>query len=242
MSPAADETLRAKVELAEIAAGIRAHLRAVKLRQVSQIPVFGRRDETRAIAQLTGAEGEPSRQLAELEQQLAGCSRCRLCEGRRNVVFGAGDPSADLVFVGEAPGADEDRQGEPFVGAAGQLLTRMIVAMGLSREDVYICNIVKCRPPRNRNPLPDEVDTCRPFLDRQLAAISPRLIVALGTVAAKCLLQTDVGITQLRGRWHRYKGLPVMPTFHPAYILRNASAKRPVWTDLQLVMSELRSD
>ena len=178
-------------------------------------------------------------QLDFLAQHIADCSLCRLCEGRNKVVYGAGNPDADLMFIGEAPGRDEDLQGEPFVGAAGQLLTKMIKAMGLTREEVYIANIIKCRPPRNRDPEPDEVATCEPFLVRQIDAIAPRMIIAMGRFAAKTLLQTERGITRVRGNWGTYRGIPVMPTFHPAYLLRNAGQKRAVWNDLQAVMAEM---
>jgi DNA polymerase len=177
--------------------------------------------------------------LAQIREELGDCQRCKLAGGRTQIVFGVGHPEADLVFVGEGPGADEDRQGEPFVGAAGQLLTRMIVAMGFDREDVYICNIVKCRPPGNRVPEPDEVEACEPFLQRQIAAIRPRMIVALGKTAATVLLKTKSPINAYRGRFHSYQGVPVMPTYHPAYLLRTPSAKRDVWEDLQKVMAEL---
>jgi uracil-DNA glycosylase family 4 len=178
--------------------------------------------------------------LSLVRDELGECTRCKLAGmGRKNIVFGVGSPDAPLVFVGEAPGAEEDRTGEPFVGAAGQLLTKMIQAMGLERGDVYICNILKCRPPGNRNPEPDEVAQCEPFLKAQLAAIRPRLIVCLGKFAAQCLLRSDAPISRLRGQWKSYEGIPLMPTFHPAYLLRNPSSKREVWADLQLVMAEM---
>jgi uracil-DNA glycosylase family 4 len=180
------------------------------------------------------------RELQVIRDDLGACTRCKLHPTRKNIVFGVGNPAADLVFVGEAPGANEDAQGEPFVGDAGQLLTRMIAAMGWAREDVYIANILKCRPPGNRNPEPDEIAQCEPFLVRQLAALKPRVIVALGKFAAQCLLrQYDTPISALRGRFHEYQGIRLMPTYHPAYLLRTPSAKRMVWDDLQLVMGEL---
>jgi DNA polymerase len=154
-------------------------------------------------------------------------------------VFGEGSPEAELVFVGEAPGGDEDLQGKPFVGRAGQLLTKIILAMGLKREDVYICNILKCRPPQNRNPLPEEIASCEPFLIRQLEALRPRVICALGSFAAHTLIQSDVPITALRGRFHDYQGIPLMPTYHPAYLLRNPGAKKQVWEDVQKIMELL---
>jgi DNA polymerase len=177
--------------------------------------------------------------LHVVRDDLGDCTRCKLAPKRTNIVFGVGNPDAPLVFVGEAPGADEDRTGEPFVGAAGQLLTKMIEAMGLSRDEVYIANILKCRPPGNRNPEPDEIAACEPFLKRQLAAIRPRMIVALGKFAAQCLLRSDAPISKLRGAFGQYEGIPLMPTYHPAFLLRTPSAKRDVWSDLQLVMAEL---
>ena len=173
------------------------------------------------------------------------CSRCKLHTlGRRQIVFGVGNPAADLMFVGEAPGADEDIQGEPFVGRAGQLLTKIIEAIGLRREDVYIANVIKCRPPGNRNPEPDEVDQCEPFLFRQIDVIRPKVIVALGKFAAQCLLKTDAPITRIRGREFAYRDAVLIPTYHPAYLLRNPSAKRDVWEDMKKVRALLseRSD
>ena len=180
--------------------------------------------------------------LATLKEEIGpACTRCKLHTlGRKQVVFGVGDPNADLMFVGEAPGADEDEQGEPFVGRAGQLLTRIIEAIGLRREDVYIANIIKCRPPGNRNPEPDEVDQCEPFLFRQVAAIKPKVIVALGKFAAQSLLHTTDPITRLRGRSFSYRGAVLVPTFHPAYLLRNPSAKREVWEDMKKVRAILQ--
>lgn len=167
------------------------------------------------------------------------CRRCELGEGRTNLVFGVGNPKARLVFVGEAPGRDEDLQGIPFVGEAGQLLTKIIVAMGFDRDDVYICNVLKCRPPNNRNPLPAEIEACSPFLLRQIKATGAEAIVALGTFAAQTLLNTKEPISRLRGRFHDYHGVPLMPTFHPAFLLRNAAMKREVWEDMQKVMKLL---
>jgi len=180
--------------------------------------------------------GEPPR-LDEVRHALGDCKRCKLCSGRKNLVFGVGNPKARLVFVGEGPGAEEDNQGIPFVGAAGQLLTKMISAMGYSRDDVYICNVVKCRPPGNRNPEPDEIQACQPFLEAQLNAIRPSVIIALGKFAAQTLLRSDTPITRLRGHWREYVGIPLMPTFHPAYLLRNPAEKKAAWTDLQAVMA-----
>jgi DNA polymerase len=168
------------------------------------------------------------------------CSRCKLHTlGRRQIVFGVGNPNADLMFVGEAPGADEDVQGEPFVGRAGQLLTKIIESIDLRREDVYIANVIKCRPPGNRNPEPDEVAQCQPFLFRQIDVIRPRVIVALGKFAAQCLLETTEPITRIRGREYRYRDAVLIPTYHPAYLLRNPSAKREVWEDMKKVRAIL---
>jgi DNA polymerase len=158
---------------------------------------------------------------------------------RQNVVFGEGNENADLVFIGEAPGGEEDQQGRPFVGAAGQLLTKIIEAMKFTREEVYIANVLKCRPPNNRDPLPDEVNRCKPFLTRQLEIIKPKVICALGAHAAHALINSTEGITRMRGQFYMYNGIKVMPTFHPAYLLRNESAKRPVWSDVQKIMAEL---
>lgn len=177
--------------------------------------------------------------LSVLATEVASCQRCRLCEARTQTVFSRGDPFAELCFVGEGPGADEDQQGEPFVGAAGQLLDKMIGAMGYRRDEVYICNIVKCRPPKNRTPEPDEIAACRPYVVQQLELCRPKFIVALGTTAVKGLLGTSEGITKLRGSWKLYRGIPVMPTYHPAYLLRQPDAKRQVWDDLKLVMVRL---
>jgi uracil-DNA glycosylase len=179
-------------------------------------------------------------ELAVLAQQVVGCTRCaELARCRKQTVFGVGNPHAELCFVGEAPGADEDAQGEPFVGAAGKLLTKIIVAMGLTRNDVYICNVLKCRPPGNRTPAPDEVSQCRGYLDQQLDILKPKYICALGSVAAKTLLDTPQSIGRLRGRFHQYRGIPVLCTYHPAYLLRNPDAKREVWEDIQVLMREL---
>ena len=178
--------------------------------------------------------------LADVRAEIGDCRRCKLCTHRTQIVFGVGNPNARLVFVGEAPGRDEDAKGEPFVGRAGQLLTEIITkGMKLRREDVYICNVIKCRPPENRNPEPDEVASCEPFLLRQLELIKPEVIVALGKFAAHTLLRETTPITRLRGRWSEYAGVKLMPTFHPAYLLRNPPEKKKAWEDLQLVMKEL---
>ncbi len=178
--------------------------------------------------------------LEVLAKELAGCTRCRLHEGRTQTVYARGTGSSGLCFVGEGPGADEDAQGYPFVGKAGQLLDRMIEAMGFSRDEVYVCNIVKCRPPKNRKPEPDEMEACRPFLAEQLELVNPEVIVALGATAVEGLLGISGGITRLRGKWRLYKGrVAVMPTFHPAYLLRSPEAKRDVWQDLQEVLRHM---
>ena len=185
-----------------------------------------------------GKEPGAAESLERIRAELGDCKRCELCRLRKHIVFGAGDPRARLVFVGEGPGRDEDRLGEPFVGAAGDLLTRIIEAIKLSRDQVYIGNIVKCRPPGNRNPLPEEIDACRPFLERQLAAIQPEFVVALGKVAAQTLLGTQERISRLRGRFHDCHGMRLLPTYHPAYLLRNPDKKRDVWEDMKLLMRE----
>ena len=177
--------------------------------------------------------------LKQLRDEIGDCHRCQLSEGRSNIVFGEGNPDADLVFVGEAPGREEDIKGEPFVGKAGQLLTRIITAMGLNREDVYICNVIKCRPPHNRDPLPSEIEMCEPFLKGQLDIIRPRVICALGSFASQTLLKSEVRISRLRGQFRDYHGVPLMPTYHPSFLLRNPHAKREVWEDIQLVMELL---
>jgi DNA polymerase len=173
--------------------------------------------------------------LDEVRGDLGACTRCRLHEKRTNIVFGVGNPKADLMFIGEGPGHEEDRQGIPFVGAAGQLLTKIIHAIDLTREDVYIANVVKCRPPNNRDPEPDEVDACRPFLERQVDSVKPKVICALGRVSALNLLETDEGITRLRGRVFPYRGAKLVPTYHPAFLLRNPGKKRECWEDMKLI-------
>ena len=183
--------------------------------------------------------GVGSDALRAIRDEIGDCTRCPLHERRSNLVFGVGNPNARLMFIGEAPGAEEDRKGEPFVGKAGQLLTKMIHAMTLRREDVYIANVVKCRPPGNRDPKPDEIATCRGYLDKQIDAVAPELIVCLGRVAPSALLGRDVRITKERGTWHEYRGVPVLLTLHPAYLLREPTAKRDAWGDLQQVMKRL---
>ena len=184
---------------------------------------------------------EKDETLQEIREDLGDCRRCKLAAGRRNIVFGSGNPRAELMFVGEAPGADEDEQGLPFVGRAGQLLTRIIEAIEMSRADVYICNILKCRPPGNRNPESDETGACEPFLLRQIAAIKPKVICALGTFGAQALLRTKEPISRLRGQFIEYRGARLMATFHPAYLLRNPGEKRKVWEDVQKIRDYLRA-
>jgi len=182
---------------------------------------------------------DPAGRLRLIRDDIGECTRCKLHSGRTNIVFGVGDPEARLMFVGEGPGADEDEQGEPFVGRAGQLLTQIIIAMGLTRAQVYIANVVKCRPPGNRNPEPDEIEQCGRFLQAQIDAIKPVVLVALGKFAAQTLLRTETPISRLRGRFHTIDGIDVMPTFHPSYLLRNPAAKREVWEDMKMVMKRL---
>lgn len=182
----------------------------------------------------------PAAALRRQEQALQGCRRCKLCEGRTNLVFGSGNPQAEFVCIGEGPGADEDAQGLPFVGRAGQLLTKMLAAVDLSRDDVYICNAVKCRPPGNRNPEPDELAACAPFLAEQLATLQPKVVLSLGSVATRALLNTTAPIGKLRGRVHPYGDAVLIPTFHPAFLLRNPGQeyKRMAWEDLKLAKRE----
>ncbi|WP_438016173.1 uracil-DNA glycosylase family protein [Sorangium sp. So ce315] len=194
----------------------------------------------RAIASQPEPPEERVARLSLIAEEVRTCQKCPLHQGRTHTVFSRGNPLSEVVFVGEGPGAEEDLQGEPFVGPAGQLLDKMIAAMGYHRDDVYICNIVKCRPPKNRKPEPAEMAACSPYLASQLALIKPKVIVALGATAVQGLIGTTEGITKLRGTWKLYKGsIPIMPTFHPAYLLRQPSAKREVWSDLKEVMRHL---
>ena len=181
-----------------------------------------------------------SAQLAPIEARAKVCVKCpELVRCRHNVVFGVGDPHAELMFIGEAPGRDEDLEGEPFVGRAGELLTKIIQAMGLKRHEVYIANVLKCRPPENRTPLPEEVANCLPYVLTQIELIKPKVIVALGATAMKALLDVQLGITKIRGNWYTFRDIPIMPTFHPAYLLRNPAAKKEVWQDMQAVLAKL---
>ena len=182
--------------------------------------------------------GRIAETLQDIRSELGNCQRCRLANDRTHIVFGSGSFKARLIFVGEGPGFEEDQQGEPFVGPAGQLLSKIIAAINLNRKQVYICNVVKCRPPNNRNPQSDEISTCLPFLERQIDAIRPDFVCALGTIAAQTLLNTAEPISKLRGRFHNYNGIKLLPTYHPAYLLRNPDKKRAVWEDMKLLMKE----
>jgi DNA polymerase len=195
------------------------------------------------VADASPPPEDPARALQEIREELGECERCKLCAGRTKIVFGVGNPRARLMFIGEGPGAEEDARGEPFVGRAGKKLDEMIQAIGLERSDVYIANIVKCRPPENRDPQPDEISTCAPFLYRQIDAIRPVVIVTLGSPATKTLLETKQGITKLRGSWHEFAGIPVMPTFHPAYLLRayTVENRTKVWQDLKAARNRMDS-
>jgi len=195
--------------------------------------------EKSEVLPVLNATRDVEAELRAIREDIGECTRCVLHKGRKNLVFGVGNPRAELMFVGEGPGADEDRLGEPFVGRAGQLLNKMIEAMGLRREDVYIANVVKCRPPDNRTPERDEMETCSPFLFQQIAAIQPRVIVALGATAAKALLGVNEPMSALRGRWHDFRGTRLIATFHPAYLLRDPRQKGEAWKDLQMAMKEL---
>ena len=192
------------------------------------------------VTHLNVGTDDSSQSLEEIREEIGDCRRCKLWEKRHSIVFGVGNPEADLMFVGEAPGADEDAQGIPFVGRAGKLLTKIIEAMGMTREEVYIANILKCRPPGNRDPEPDEVETCEGFLFQQIQAVQPRIIVALGRHAAQLLLQTKTPISKLRGEFFQFQNSFLIPTFHPSYLLRNPSSKRQVWEDMKAVQARLK--
>ena len=220
-------------ELRDIARQVRGHLEVQKS--------LGIEHTEARWPEPAGAAPRVRPTLDQVRAELGECTRCKLHPTRHTIVFGVGSPSARLVFVGEAPGADEDAQGEPFVGRAGQLLTKIIEAMGLRREDVYICNIIKCRPPNNRTPEADEILACQPFLLRQLQAIEPKFICALGGPASQTLLQTKEPISRLRGRFHDYHGIPLLPTFHPAFLLRNPAEKKTVWEDMKLLLRHMQA-
>src|SRR5256714_13226831 len=196
--------------------------------------------ETR-VETMKDAQPQPASSLTleSIRAEIGDCQRCKLAPTRTNIVFGSGNPNAELVFVGEAPGSDEDQQGLPFVGRAGQLLTKIIESIDLKREDVYICNVLKCRPPENRNPEPDEVMACNPFLKKQLAAIKPKIVCCLGTFAAQTVMQTTAPISKLRGKFHDIDGMRIIATFHPAYLLRSPDKKREVWEDMKEIRAEL---
>ncbi len=239
-------------ELLEVAEQLRAHLeyqRALGVRSLPVVPVPSspaeRPQAPAPVAQTTATrvpvvEAPTSEGLEAVREEIGDCTRCKLHKGRNTIVFGEGDPGAAVVFVGEGPGFEEDQQGRPFVGAAGQLLTDIIEkGMRIKRAEVYICNIVKCRPPGNRNPEPDEVAACIGFVKKQIAAIKPKVIVTLGNVPTQNLLNTKQGITKIRGVWQEYEGIPVMPTFHPSYLLRSPGEKKWVWVDIKKVMERL---
>ena len=202
-------------------------------------PGRGRPDSQKADAPGEGSNGTPLMTLESIRTELGDCQRCKLAPKRTNIVFGSGNPNAELVFVGEAPGFDEDQQGLPFVGRAGQLLTKIIESIDLKRDGVYICNVLKCRPPDNRNPEPDEVASCNPFLKKQLAAIRPKIVCCLGTFAAQTVLRMAVPIGKLRGKFFDMDGMRVIATFHPAYLLRSPDKKREVWEDMKQIRAEL---
>ncbi len=214
-----------KRELREIIKSVKAYMKAQEVAGIGEFYLKSLPDR---------------RSLAELHQEVIKCRQCPLYKSRRNPVFGQGNPRAGLVFVGEAPGREEDIQGLPFVGQAGLLLTRIIEAMELKRKDVYICNVLKCRPPQNRSPLPSEIVACQDYFRQQLEIINPNVICCLGKFACSALLNQDFPITKLRGKFQDYRGIKVMPTFHPAYLLRNPSAKRLVWEDMKKIISELK--
>lgn len=235
-------TLRRQLER-KARAGIRALPRTTAPQKTAgavRAPVAAPRTAQNLFSDHAAADAATS--LEELRDAIGDCRRCKLAAGRTHLVFGVGNPKADVMFVGEGPGRDEDLQGEPFVGRAGQLLTDIITkGMGMRRQDVYIANVVKCRPPENRNPEPDEVESCEPFLKKQVDLVRPKIIVALGKFAVQSLLQSKQAITRLRGQWHEYQGIKLMPTFHPAYLLRNPGDKKLVWEDIKKVLQELKS-
>jgi len=199
--------------------------------------VVARRNSS--LSELPLSQQPSGENLESIRADLGDCQRCKLCSGRTNIVFGSGTSQTKLVFVGEGPGADEDAQGLPFVGAAGQLLTKIIDAIQLTRDQVYICNVVKCRPPSNRIPEEDEIAACSPFLFRQIESIRPQIICCLGAVATQTVLETKTAVGKLRGRFHDFRGIQVMPTWHPAYLLRNPAAKRDVWDDVKKIRALL---
>lgn len=245
-------------EIQAIRRSVKQQLEVLKIWGVKEVPVRTRHPASRPLdpGQEASHAPRPSHDavrdeerhesplaaLSELECAVVACTRCPLYRTRTHPVFGDGNPAAQLVFVGEAPGREEDLQGKPFVGRAGQLLTKMIEAIGLQRQDVYICNVLKDRPPGNRTPEPDEMSACLPFLERQLAIVRPKVICALGAIAAKALLGPHISITKARGHVHEYRGIPLVPTFHPAYLLRNPPAKKFAWIDLKIVKQILETE
>ena len=241
LPPASGKTVPLSPEVAELLARAAATPSEQVGLSVDAEPVA--RVQTPPAAAPALDSGDVADALSALAAVVRGCEKCSLCKTRTQTVFGVGNVQADLVFVGEAPGADEDAQGEPFVGKAGQLLTDIIVkGMKMKREDVYICNVLKCRPPNNRNPNPEEMSMCEPYLIQQLSMIRPKVICALGGVASKCLLQTEASVGQLRGRWHNYQGIPLRVTYHPAYLLRTPADKGKTWEDIQEVMKVLSGE
>ena len=237
------DALELREHLAVAASSLRSCLEQQQAAGIAFLPVgtgAGADDSGAPATAAQGGEVAQAADLRELRGVLGDCQRCKLSQGRGRIVYGVGRADADIMFIGEGPGEDEDRAGEPFVGRAGQLLTDIITkGMKLRREDVYIANVVKCRPPRNRDPEPDEVAACEPFLNRQIELVRPRVIIALGRAAAQTLLRSHEAISRLRGRWHDYRGIRLMPTFHPAYLLRNPGDKRLVWEDIKSVLREL---
>lgn len=227
-------------ELRELTGQARRLLRQAQRRGVTHVPGAGRTAPQEEQGAPNSLRKEKQAMLEPVRRQAMGCRLCKLCNGRRHVVFGDGSLDAPLVFVGEGPGRDEDAQGLPFVGAAGQLLNKIIAAMKLTRPQVYICNIVKCRPPNNRPPEPDEIAACMPYLEQQLATIRPKVICALGKTAAAALLETEAPMGALRGRLFERNGIPLVVTYHPAYLLRNPAAKKDVWEDMRKVLALLK--
>ena len=224
-----------KKELREIIQSVKAYMEAEKIAGIEEFYL------TSVSTGGSGVKSSPKTQtLEQLQRKVINCRECSLYKTRKNPVFGEGNPKAKLVFIGEAPGREEDIQGKPFVGRAGELLTNIIKAMGLRRRDVYICNVLKCRPPQNRNPLPSEIIACQDYLRTQLELINPRIICCMGKFACQTLLGQELPITRLRGNFQNFHGIKMMPTFHPAYLLRNPSAKAPVWEDMQKIMAELK--
>ncbi len=230
-------------EAGELIASLRVYLEELRDSGVDALPLSASEDladSTTAMDEVRTDTARAGETLDEIRAELGECFRCELGRSRKNLVFGVGNPHARLVFVGEAPGRDEDLQGEPFVGEAGQILTRLITRMGFARQDVYICNVLKCRPPGNRDPQKDEIEQCGPFMLRQVKAIGPEVIVALGAFAAHTLLQTTAPISKLRGKFHDYHGIPLMPTFHPSFLLRNRGNTEVYWTVWEDMVQVLR--